>query len=220
MESALDKYDSKTPVSLTETDCKALLQQCEELITDICTECNYDHDNIKPTNWGYITTRIGQEIFSPIHYIVQERTATKNEYHGGRYLDDNMLLLYDRVYLPLCMKYGQIVSSNQFFRFLSIESQDISHQWEKRGKLTPNNVNLRQRLVNDREQTLSAAMLSSGHNPVKFLAIGNHEFGWSETQRAKPIQQRQQIALDDVPELTTGIELSDNRMLPDFGNEE
>ena len=218
MESALDKHTKSSPVTLTETDCKALLQQCENLITDICEECNYDHDNIKPTNWGYIVSRIGQEIFKPVHYIVQEEN-TPGQYKGGRYLDDNMLLLYDNVFLPLCMKYGQIVSTNQFFRFISVEMQMISHEWERRGKLTSSSINLRQRLTTDREQTLSAAMLSSGHNPVKFLAIGNHEFGWNETQRAKPIQQRQQIALDDVPELT-GIELTDNRLLPDFGNDD
>ena len=217
-ESALDKSNKRQPVTLTETDCKALLQRCEEAIADICEECRYDITSLKPTNWSYIVNRIGQDIFAPIHYIVQMPTE-KGTYKGGAYLDDNMLLLYDRVYLPLCLKYGQIVSTHAYLRFLSIESQDISHQWETRGKVTSNSVSIRQRLLSDREQTLSNAMLSSGHNPVKFLAIGNHEFGWNETRRQKTIVNRPVLSLSEVPDLT-GIELSNNIALPDFGDDE
>lgn len=218
-ESALDKSNKRQPVTLTETDCKALLQRCEEAITDICEECHYDITNIKPINWGYIATRIGQDIFSPIHYVVQMPNASGKSYVNGRYLDENILLLYTQIYRPLCLKYGQIVCSDHFLAMISVESQSIMHMWERRGHLTSGMVNLHQILVNDRERTLSAAMLSSNHNPVKFLAIGNHEFAWNETKRQKPIENKPVLSLSEVPDLT-GIELSNNIALPDFGDDE
>lgn len=218
-ESALDRSNKREPVSLTETDCKALLQRCEEAITDICEECHYDADHLKPTNWAYITNRIGQEIFTHIPQLIHKYNPASQSYKKGEFIDDNLLLIYDKVFYPLCLRYGQIVSAYSFFRFIGTDENGILEQWDRKGKVTSSGISIRQRLLSDREHTLSNAMLSTNHNPVKFLAIGNHEFAWNESRRQKTIVNRPVLSLSEVPDLT-GVELSDNIALPDFGDDE
>lgn len=62
-------------------------------------------------------------------------------------------------------------------------------------------------------------MLASTHNPVKFLAIGNHEFAWNEAKPERIEEKKPVLSLEDLPELE-GIEMSDNLKLPDMAGSE
>lgn len=216
---SVDNLRKREPLLLSPDDCKPILYRAEEIIQDTCTECGYNIQEIRPTNWMYILYQIAQSVFVPHPEILREYNIASRDY-SGRYLLDNIELLYDRVYVPLCQKYNQILSGYAMFSMLGLRDvYFISKIWDDRGQVTSNDVTLREKFLRDRERSLQDAMLSSNQNPVKFLAIGNHEFAWNESKPEKIEQRKPVLSLSDVPELVEN-KLSDDLMLPDFDDSE
>ena len=216
---SVDSFRKREPLLLSPDDCKPILYRAEEIIQDTCTECGYDIQNIRPTNWMYILYQIAETIFKPHPELIREFSPYSNEYTGN-YLLDNIETIYDCVYVPLCDKYSQIVSGYSLFAMIGRKDlYCMPHEWENRGKVTSKNTNLRQKWIHDREISLQNAMLSSNQNPVKYLAIGNHEFAWNESKPEKIEQRKPVLSLSDVPELVEN-KLSDDLLLPDFDDSE
>ena len=199
------------PVLLSTADCKELFTIAENIIDSTCIDCNYKPDSIKPSNWQYILYQIAQNIFTPRPELLRIYDVRQNAYNG-QYIIENINNIYDYVYSPLCDKYTQIKGIYPFFKMLGVDSYEILQVWERTGrKATSTNIVLRQKVKKEREESLQAAMLSSNQNPVKFLAIGNHEFNWNEANREQIDDVKPVISLDDIP----ALESSDSLALPD-----
>ena len=203
------------PVVLSPDDCIKLLYHIDLLISEICTEKNYDINNIKPTHWNYIIHQIGIKLFSVHPELTRQYNKAQNTYNNGNLLVDNLDLLFDYVYSPLCDSYNQIKGIVPFSRMLNL-SYNAINDWDRRDKVTSSNTSLRKKIITASEESLVNAMLSSNQNPVKFIAIGNHKYGWSEQNREYIPEQKTVISLDDIPQL----ELSDNSQLPFFDDTE
>ena len=214
--SNLNEIDIHKPLILSPNDCKKILYRIEEIITDTCNECGYDQLNIKPTNWSYILHRISEDIFEPHPELFRKYNPTTNSYTKGEILLDNLDMIYDRIYKPLCDKYNQITGQYPFCKMLAVDSYNLLKQWDNYQRVTSNGISIREKIIRDRETSLRDAMLSSNQNPVKYLAIGNHEFAWNESKPEKIEEQKTVISLDDIPQL----ELSDNSQLPFFDDTE
>ena len=98
-----------------------------------------------------------------------------------------------------------------------IKDYGIFYEYNRR--LLSNRLQLiRKKVLCDREISLRNCMLTSNSNPIKYLAIGNHEYAWNETTRPDLVEETPVLSLDDIPDVPQ-LELSDNFALPDFGDD-
>lgn len=194
---------------LTEADCIKLYKTIDTLIENTCIDRGYDIEDIKPNTWLYILYIIYNNIFS----IHTEIVKSNDLYH---YNIDNILKIYDKVYYPLCVQYKQIVSIYSFLRMIGIDYDIFVREYNGNNYdgVTYKKRQLRKKALKDRENTLESAMIACKSNPIKYLAIGNRDFGWNESKLELIPENKPVITLDSIPDLPK-IELSDSLQLPD-----
>lgn len=205
---------TKDPYILTPEICMELLQRIETIIQDTCLECGYDIQNIRANNWSYILHQVALKIFNIHPELIRKYNIPLNSYQKGELILDNLEILYDSIYVPLSDKYNQIISQYSFCKMLAIDAYNILKEWDNKGKVTSKGISVRQKIIHDREKSLQNSMLSSNSNPVKYLAIGNHEYAWNEAKPEKIEDKKPVLSLEDLPELV-GVEMSDNLGIPD-----
>lgn len=195
--------------NLTESECRKLYHAVETLIDDICIDNGYDKTDINASHWMYILYNIKNNIFNTHREILG---YTENNVF--QYNIDNLNMLYDYIYYPICIKYKQIISMYAFLKMIGIEYDHLLHSFDRRDKVTYTGISIRKKVLKDREKTLENAMISCKGNPIRFLAIGNHEFGWNESKLELIPENKPVITLDSIPDLPK-IELSENLSLPE-----
>ena len=62
-------------------------------------------------------------------------------------------------------------------------------------------------------------MLSDKGNPIKYMAILNHEYSWDVKKDQEERPERRVLSLDELPEYKR-LELSDRKELPFFDDRE
>ena len=202
-------------IELTPKVINDLLSRIETVIEDTCIECGYDQSNIKATNWAYILYQIARQVFSLHPELLFDSP--------GKYNIDNFATLYEMIYSPLCDKYGTIKGELPFCKMLGIEYQNLMQEWERRNKLTKQNINLRQKILSDRKESITNNMINSNTNPIKYLSLLNHEYGFNETRIERVEDSKPVLSLDDIPELpdaTAEKELPEKLALPNFDDDE
>ena len=197
---------------LTEADCIKLYKSIDTLIENTCIDKGYDIEDIKPNTWLYILYLIYYNIFRLHDELIKDNT---NSYY---YNIDNVVKIYDSVYYPLCVQYKQIVSIYSFLRMIGIDYDSFLQECNKDGYVTYNKNSLRKKVLKDRENTLESAMIACKSNPIKYLAIGNRDFGWNESKLELIPENKPIITLESIPDLPQ-IELSDSLQLPDKQDE-
>jgi hypothetical protein len=71
-------------------------------------------------------------------------------------------------------------------------------------------IALRKIIERDAEESLVNSAISDRGNPVKYIAILNHEHAWNNEQRQPDDVPRRRISIADLPK----IELPNNSSLP------
>ena len=207
---------------LSDDDCILLLNRVETIIDDVINECNYDKQNLKATHWSYILYQIGFRLFRIYPQIIHNINPVyynNYKYRSDDLIPENIEIIYTLVYRPLCIKYNQIISIDGLCNILWILYDRVFYPKSKyNGKLSNKMLAIRQKLLTDRENTLRYVMESSNQNPVKYLAIGNHEFAWNVSGKEEVQEEAPVLSLDDIPDVPQ-LELSDNLALPDFGDD-
>lgn len=191
---------------LTESDIDTLENRCDTEIQDICDSCGYDIKALKLACWLYILTELQRRIFRPMPEILYD---TDKRNHGGYTLIiDNMLSVYG-LYTRLCDKYGMLKRKRHYFQFTGINQGRLYsgvYGEEARQKM----LYFRKIIEADCEESIVNAAVSDKGNPVKFLAILNHDYAWDKGQNQADDSPRQRISIADLPK----IELSRNSALP------
>lgn len=200
---------------LTEEDLDTLENRCDTEIQDICSQCGYDITSIKLTNWLYILTELQRRIFRPMPSILHDTDKGSNT---GRYLIvDNMIAIYG-LYTRLCDKYGTVKRKRHFFQFSGINRGTIytdAYGEEVRQKISA----FRKNLEADCEDSLVAAAISDKGNPVKYIAVLNHDHRWDKEGKTAEETPRQRISIADLPRLESSHNLqaaSDDDSEEDF----
>ena len=220
IDNILESHSPNTdkPYILTDNDCIKLLHIIDDSIYNICIDNNYDISKLTPNNWAYICYQIGFNIFRLHPYIIKH--INNNNIHTP-IIPDNIDIIYDSIYKPLCDKYGQIISLDAFIDMIYLKKSRSIFYTNTRSSDTVSNrcKAIRKKIIHDREISLRNCMLTSNSNPIKYLAIGNHEYAWNETIRPDLVEETPVLSLDDIPDVPL-LELSDSLTLPDFGESE
>lgn len=206
----------RKPLNLTPGILADLRQDIDDIIAECCERQGIAVSDIKPTNWLYCINQIRLRIFRQRPELIHEYNDVKHDW-SGTISQHNVSVIYD-LYKDLTYTHGMIVSQKSFFDMLDI-SAGSPKAWHYTGEVTDNGMSLIKTIRRDREESLANAMLSTRDNPVKFLAIGNHEFAWNEKRVEEKPDARRALTLEDLPEYkieTRQRELSDKLQIPDF----
>ena len=108
---------------------------------------------------------------------------------------------------------------NQFFKMLGLDNT-YPYVWANRGRIvTSQKVSLLKKIQVDAEQSLASVMLGGKDNPVKYLALGNHYYGWNERRIETDTRERRTLSLEELPKYELEKK-SDNLQLPNFDDDD
>lgn len=204
------------PLDLTPGILADLRADIDDIIEECCERQGIAVSDIKPNTWKYCLNQVRLRIFRQRPELIHAYNDAKKDWSGNISLD-NVTIIYE-LYKDLAYTHNQIISHKGFFDMLDM-GNGTPTKWEMRGKVSNNGGEISKIIRRDREESLANAMLSTRDNPIKFLAIGNHEFAWNEKRQEEKQDSRRALTLADLPEYkleTRQKELSENFGIPDF----
>ena len=208
----------KIALELTESDLRVLHDEINQVIIDTCMDKAWPPEDLKPTQWVYCLLQIADRIFKPRPELIRQYNVSGNTYDRGNLLLDNIYNIYN-IYYNLCYAYNKIINVNQFFKMLGLDNT-YPYVWESNGRLvSSNNLSLLKIIKADAEQSLASVMLGGKDNPVKYLALGNHYYGWNERRIEKDTRERRTLSLEELPKYELEKK-SDNLQLPNFDDDD
>jgi len=201
--------DGLQPLPWTDAQRRDIEQECIEIIERECSINGYDITNIKLNCWAYILDTIHEEIFEKRPYLLRKYNQTQKNYKGV-FIDDNIRQLYI-IYKRLCNKYNCIIRKRHFYILSGMDGNQL-YQYDIEGKNARYiSYHLLKEITKDCEESLINSAVSDKGNPVKYIAILNHEHSWDKGGGVTEDTQKQAIGLADLPK----IELSRNSgMIP------
>ena len=204
----------KIALELTESDLRVLHDEINQVIIDTCHDKSWPVDDLKPTQWVFCLLQVCNNIFKPRPELIYTYNPVNNTYKGNTIILNNIYNIYT-IYYDLCYEHNKIINVNQFFNMIGLDNS-YPYVWENRGKVvTSNSVSLLKKIQVDAEQSLASVMLGGKDNPVKYLALGNHYYGWNERRQETDTRERRTLSLAELPKYELEKK-SDNLQLPDF----
>ena len=125
-----------------------------------------------------------KDVLYYIHDLVFPHKNLLKDKLNGAY--DYKLLegIYD-AYKRLCVKYNKITFLADFSILTGID-EDLIVTWSNDyRRLNDEGSKLHKKIMHDNESAVSTQMISSGRNPVGYMAILNHYHHWSTTAAAQ-----------------------------------
>ena len=221
MPDKLDETNKIKPVILSPEDVYKIRNVIDSIVNEIIIDQNYNVSDIKPNEWNFILYTIGCDYFRIHPELIRKYNISDNSYNNSDYIYNNISLIYDFVYKYLCTKYKQMITLEDIQTMLWITNNTMFRNGignYNKGIVSKDNIVLRKKIMQDAEVSLKNAMLSSSGNPIKYIAIGNNRFNWSERQKEEIEEINPVLSLDDIPDVPL-LELSDSLTLPDFGDD-
>lgn len=138
--------------------------------------------------------------------------------------------IYRYIYKPLCNEYNQIIYISDFCSFIGIANSNISN-WDNIeylnldniyinidsnsssaidiGKSKPGSVKLAEEIKLDSESCLASRMISDKGNPLRYLSILNHRYGWNSSD--KPNTAEKPLTLAEIRQSIGLLSAGDGR---------
>lgn len=210
--------EGNKPVYLTDNDIQLLFNQCQDIIYQTSIDHKLDLNDLSPVKWNICLLEINKQVFKPRPEIIRYYSIRDKSYKRGDVILQNLELIYG-LYKDLCLLYGQIVSMYGL-EILTGISDDVIMFWNtEKQLLNGKHSNLYKNIKHDRQEMLANRMLSDKGNPIKYMAILNHEYSWDVKKDQEERPERRVLSLDELPEYKR-LELSDRKELPFFDDRE
>jgi len=121
------------------------------------------------------------------YYIKPKRIDLLKVYNNknNAYDIDKVNNLYE-IYKAICFKCGKITSLADFSIISGIEDNVITAWGNKNDKVAfnPKGSHFHEKVMRDSEQSIAMSMISTGRNPVGYIALLNHYHDWATTAAA------------------------------------
>lgn len=206
MKKEIETSNKYKPLILTDKDIINLSIEIDDIISEICKSNGYDIKNLKLNNWLYILGELNRLIFKVRPELIRQYNPTYKAYR--EYIDENVEKIY-YLYSALCDRYGCIKRKRHFFTFIGVHRYTLYSSTRKDSKFINNG--LRRLIEEDCEESLVNATVSDRGNPLKYLAVLNHDHYWNRENSKPQDTEKQLVSLEKLPK----IELLDNSRTPD-----
>lgn len=152
--------------------------------------------------WNSCLLYINKNVFKGTPKLKRIDPLSNNIYNCNAYDIDKVLIICE-YYIYLCNLYDKEVSIIGFSKLTGI-NQDTIHDWGNNiNKLSRNGCEIYKKLTIEREESLSAKLISGKHNPVGVLSVLNKQFGWNLPGVSKETSKNTALGAADLPKLDT-----------------
>lgn len=143
------------------------------------------------SRWNSVLLYIYKHVFKPL----KSDKRQYNENSNIDYSDTELLNNICDIYINLCYEYSKEVSIMGFSKLTGIH-KDTIYQWLNGPEVGRGSSDLAKKLNFEREESLSARLVSGKGNPVGILGILNRHYGWNMGQ---PRGQDSRQKAPDIP---------------------
>lgn len=166
---------------------------------------------IDQSRWNSVLIYIYKHVFKPL----KADTVMNNSKSNIDYSNIELLKNVCDIYINLCCEYSKEVSVLGFSKLTGINPDTIYAWGNGEYRLSSSHSEIYKNLNREREESLSARLVSGKGNPVGILGILNRHYGWNMGQ---PRGQEQRTAAPAIPDLERkyNIEQQDKPELPQF----
>lgn len=119
------------------------------------------------------------------------------------------------IYLDLCMLYDKEISIMGFCNLTGIEYNTLEAWGHNNNKLSTTGFPIYQKIIQNREESLSNKLATGNKNPVGILAILNRYYQWNLPGVSKEPAKPAALSASELPRLGNGIVQSAQNALPD-----
>lgn len=170
----------------------AYLDNINTAIDMYCLEKDIDKKdiyNIDQSRWNSILLYIFSKVFK-VNKKDKRIVKKYNEKSNIDYSDKELINNVIDIYVSLCYEYSKEVSVMGFSKLTGIDEQTM-YTWHNDALNGRNSFDAIKKLRAEREESLSAKLVSCKGNPTGLLGILNRHYGWNMGQ---PKNVEQQIA--------------------------
>lgn len=154
----------------------------------------------------YITNKATQNTWNSCMMYIYNNLFRDNNYlkeDNNRYnkYDYNKVLSLADVYIYYCGLYDKVPTVNAF-SYLSGISLSIINEWgNSYSRVSSGTSELREKLMYNKQESLSAKLASGKVNPVGILGILNHDFMWNMPGVTHEKSRRDALPAESLPVL-------------------
>ena len=164
------------------------------IVTSYCEVHEIDEKDIYPSIWNDIIDELYIKLFKPCNRLLKTESNLYNQYDK-----DKVEYIYINIYKRLCNSHCQEVSQKGFLDMSGVGKQTL-YDWES-GKLSCQSSDLRQKIMEDNEQSLFALMKDRRNNPMKYLPKLNKVHGWNMPGVGSRQTERKSISAEEIRKL-------------------
>ena len=164
------------------------------IVSSYCEIRGIDEKDIYPSIWNDIIDELYIKLFKPCNRLLKTESNLYNQYDK-----DKVEYIYINIYKRLCNSHCQEVSQKGFLDMSGVGKQTL-YDWES-GKLSCQSSDLRQKIMEDNEQSLFALMKDRRNNPMKYLPKLNKVHGWNMPGVGSRQTERKSISAEEIRKL-------------------
>ena len=164
------------------------------IVSSYCEVHEIDEKDIYPSIWNDIIDELYIKLFKPCNRLLKTESNLYNQYDK-----DKVEYIYINIYKRLCNSHCQEVSQKGFLDMSGVGKQTL-YDWES-GKLSCQSSDLRQKIMEDNEQSLFALMKDRRNNPMKYLPKLNKVHGWNMPGVGSRQTERKSISAEEIRKL-------------------
>lgn len=169
-------------MTTTEQKTEVYTDRIQEAISNYCIDHDIDIKDIysfDQQRWNSVLLYIYRQVFKPCKNdgVVRRYNEKSNIDYSNRELIDNIC----DIYISLCYEYSKEVSIMGFNKLTGIDEETINN-WANDAGTERGSLGVRQKLLSEREESLSNKLASGRGNPVGILGILNRHYGWNMGQ--------------------------------------
>lgn len=143
-----------------------------DIVKDYCAKNDINEKDIFPTVWNDIMYELYILLFKPCNKLLKKENAKYNDYDI-----EKVEYIYNNIYKRLCNNHCQEISQKGFCDMSGIHPQTL-YDWGS-GVLSAQRSDLRQKIMQDNEESLFALMKDRRNNPMKYLPKLNKVHNWN-----------------------------------------
>lgn len=163
-----------------------------------------------------ISTDLTQYQYKDLLYYIYDRCFRYNPYifkNSDNTYNIGLLSNIYNIYKRICVRYNKITFLQDFSILTGIEEEYIV-QWVNDNRFNTEGKYLYKKVMRDSETAVSTQMISTGRNPVGYMAILNHYHGWSTTAEAHGVETQRRTPDEIAQAHGIGLETSENTAPP------
>jgi len=194
MASLVETVKTESGAEVFESEIHAALAEyaAENDIKDFTTD-------VTQMQWNHVLIWLNKRLFRGTNKLkVDDGTLPTNKYDQSKLLD----IFY--IYRDICYQYGKVVNKGGFLKLTGVSDEGMA-SWNRENsyRFNAEAVELNKSIRKEGEESLAAAMISTGRNPLAFITILNHEHGWNMPGANNGmVDGKKAITADELPTLS------------------